>query len=106
MKRTIILIAALVLGVLLIGGSFLGKGSGGWQENYDLGARYLSEGNYQEAILAFTAAIDIDPKRAEGYLGRAEAYEGLAGTQEGQEREDTFLLAAEVTIVCPAFKLL
>ena len=95
MKRTIILIAALVLGVLLIGGSFLGKGSGGWQENYDLGARYLSEGNYQEAILAFTAAIDIDPKRAEGYLGRAEAYEGLAGTQEGQEREDTFLLAAE-----------
>lgn len=33
-----------------------------WQEQYDLGVRYLSEGNYEEAILAFTAAIEIDPK--------------------------------------------
>ena len=36
-----------------------------WQEQYDLGVRYLSEGNYEEAIIAFTAAIEIDPKRAE-----------------------------------------
>lgn len=45
-----------------------------WQEQYDLGVRYLSEGNYQEAIIAFTAAIEIDPKRAESYSGLAEAY--------------------------------
>lgn len=32
-----------------------------WQEQYDLGMRYLSEGNYEEAILAFAAAIEIDP---------------------------------------------
>ena len=30
-----------------------------WQTKYDLGVRYLSEGNYQEAILAFEAAIEI-----------------------------------------------
>ena len=36
-----------------------------WQAKYDLGVRYLSEGKYEEAILAFTAAIEIDPKRAE-----------------------------------------
>lgn len=45
-----------------------------WQEQYDLGVRYLSEGNYQEAILAFTAAIEIDPKQAPAYVGRGDAY--------------------------------
>ena len=45
-----------------------------WQEKYDLGMRYLNEGNYQEAVIAFEAAIEIDPKRPEAYLGAAEAY--------------------------------
>lgn len=53
-----------------------------WQEQYDLGVRYLSEGNYQEAILAFTAAIEIDPKQAPAYVGRGDAYVGLGGTEE------------------------
>ncbi len=47
-----------------------------WQEQYDLGLRYLSEGSYEEAILAFTAAIEIDPKQAEAYIGLADAYIG------------------------------
>lgn len=51
-----------------------------WQEQYDLGARYLSEGNYEEAILAFTAAIEIDPKQAPAYVGRGDAY--LSGEAE------------------------
>ena len=45
-----------------------------WQEQYDLGMRYLNDGNYQEAVIAFTAAIEIDAKRPEAYLGAAEAY--------------------------------
>lgn len=45
-----------------------------WQEQYDLGVRYLSEGNYEEAIIAFTAAIEIDPKLPEAYLKAAETY--------------------------------
>ena len=45
-----------------------------WQEQYDLGVRYLSEGNYKEAIIAFEAAIKIDPKRVDAYVGLAEAY--------------------------------
>ena len=43
-----------------------------WQEKYDLGVRYLSEGNYEEAIIAFTAAIEIDPKQASAYVGRGD----------------------------------
>ena len=45
-----------------------------WQEQYDLGVRYLSEGNYEEAIIAFTTAIEIDPKRPEAYVVLAELY--------------------------------
>lgn len=45
-----------------------------WQEQYDLGVRYLSESNYEEAIIAFTAAIEIDPMAKEAYIGLANAY--------------------------------
>ena len=51
-----------------------------WQEQYDLGVRYLEEGNYEKAIIAFTAAIEIDPKQAEAYVGRGDAYVGYAQT--------------------------
>ena len=45
-----------------------------WQEQYDLGIRYLSEGNYEEAIIAFTTAIEIDPKMSETYLALGNLY--------------------------------
>lgn len=53
-----------------------------WQEQYDLGMRYLSESNYEEAILAFTAAIEIDPNRAEAYICRGKAYMNLGESDE------------------------
>lgn len=56
-----------------------------WQEQYDLGIRYLSEGNYEEAIIAFTAAIDIDPKRPEAYQKAAEAYEAIGDSEAARE---------------------
>lgn len=56
-----------------------------WQEQYDLGVRYLSEGNYEEAIIAFTAAIEIDPKQADVYLGLADAYIGSSDYEKAAE---------------------
>lgn len=53
-----------------------------WQEQYDLGLRYFSEGNYEEAIIAFIAAIEIDPKNADTYLGLADVYIALGQTEE------------------------
>lgn len=32
-----------------------------WQEQYDFAVRYLSGGNYEETIITFTDAIEIDP---------------------------------------------
>ena len=45
-----------------------------WQDLYDTGVRYLEDGKFDEAILAFQAAIQIDPKKAESYLGLEEVY--------------------------------
>ena len=45
-----------------------------WQEQYDLGMRYLSEGNYEEAIIALMAAIEIEPKEASAYYQLAALY--------------------------------
>lgn len=90
-KRKIVGVAAAVLFCVAVGLFFLQKQNAPedsdpepssvtavssaltWQDQYDLGVRYLSEGNYQEAILAFNAAIEIDPKRPEAYIGRGNA---------------------------------
>ena len=53
-----------------------------WQEQYDLGQQYLLEENYEEAIVAFTAAIEIDPKQADAYLERGDAYILSGETEE------------------------
>ena len=45
-----------------------------WQERYGLGMRYLSEENYEEAILAFNAAIEIDNKKPDAYIGLQKVY--------------------------------
>ena len=44
------------------------------QDYLDLGEKYLTEANYEEAIVAFTKAIEIDPKQAAAYEKRAEVY--------------------------------
>ena len=51
-----------------------GSPSNAYMEQYDLGMRYLSEGNYEKAVLAFTAAIEIDDKKPDAYIGRGDAY--------------------------------
>ena len=70
----------LLLCAALLAGCAGGNASAA-QEEYDLGVRYLSEGNYEEAVISFTKAIEIDEKYADAYLGRAQAYVGL-GTEE------------------------
>ena len=70
-----------------------------WQEHYDLGVRYLSEGNYDEAIIAFTAAIEIDPKRPEAYLSLADAYTGAGAMNAARKAlEDGFAATGDLEI--------
>lgn len=53
-----------------------------WQEQYDLGMRYLTESNYEEAILAFTAAIEMEPKNADAYFKLTDAYMAINQPEE------------------------
>ena len=72
MKKIISLILSLVMML-----SFAGcgqKASAAWQEHYDLGLKYVSEVKYEEAILEFTKALEIDPKRAPVYIALADVY--------------------------------
>lgn len=69
----LVLIVALVIGIK-VGNKQNDDGAVSWQEQYDLGVRYLSEGNYEEAIIAFTAAIEIDSKQPDVYLKLVDAY--------------------------------
>ena len=46
-------------------------------EQLDLGAKYLSELDYEQAIVAFKAAIEIEPKCVEAYLRLADVYTAM-----------------------------
>lgn len=84
MKRSVMIVTAFLLTFCLAfamvgcgGGATNESGQQGemtWQGQYDLGIRLLNEGDYQNAILAFQAAIQIDPKRVDSYLGLADVY--------------------------------
>jgi len=79
MKRVISWILALVMLFPLCACGQKGNGSAvedtpTWQEQYDLGVRYLEEGNYEEAVIAFTAAIEIEEMKPEAYLALANVY--------------------------------
>lgn len=63
------------------------------KKQVDLGEKYLTDMDYENAVLAFREAIRIDPKNEEAYLGLAEAYLNSAsglianGDAEGAARE-------------------
>lgn len=52
-----------------------------WQLQYDTGVRCLSEGNYDQAVIAFDAAIQIDPRQEEAYIKAAEVHVALGEPQ-------------------------
>ena len=71
------IIAGLILLGLLSGLTACSKESR-WQKQYDLGMKYLEEGNYEEALTAFDSAIEIDAEKAAAFVGRADTYMALA----------------------------
>lgn len=74
-----------LLALLLIFSLVACGSAGDWQTQYDLGVRYLSDGNYEEAIIAFNAAIEIDPKQETTYLALADAYVGLGDYEQARQ---------------------
>lgn len=72
----IIILATLVLMTVFLGVNGISRDMR-YRHQISLGERYLSDMDYEAAIVAFNKAIEIDPKRADSYLGKADAYIGL-----------------------------
>ena len=92
-KRTVIAVSiavvCLILGILAI--SFVALGGGDKirvARLCDLGDRYLSELEYEEAIAAYEAAIVIEPRAEKAYIGLADAYIGLGDYEAALEALD------------------
>lgn len=91
-KRSIACFLTLILTAGLCGCGTAEKGpdpstpeASSWQEQYDLGLRYLSEGSYENAVIAFAAAIEIDRKRPESYAGLANSYIELGQYEKARQ---------------------
>ena len=51
-------------------------------EQLELGEKYLTENNYEQAIVAFNKAIELDPKNVQAYEKIADSYIGLDKKEE------------------------
>ena len=92
MKRVKRIVLSLLIMVLLAACGGVAKE---YMEKYDLGMRYLNEGNYEEAVLAFTAAIEIDDKLPDAFIGRGDAYIMWAEAVSEVAEEKTELALAD-----------
>ena len=66
----IAVILAVVVGIVVVSGSSGKK----LQEQLDLGNKYLQEMDYERAVAAFNAVLEIDPKNPDAYKGLVDAY--------------------------------
>ena len=57
------------------------------QRNLDLGDKYLTDMDYEKAVLSYKEAITIDPKNVKAYVGLGDSY--LAWADEFAEEGDT-----------------
>ncbi len=70
--------AVLVLLIAVFTGSYISNASEReLAKQLDLGNRYLAETDYEQAVVAFARAIEIDPMSVDAYLGLIDAYIGM-----------------------------
>ena len=85
---TAVLVLAAVIGVaVFFGGRYVRV-----QQELDLGRKYLDELDYEQAVIHFTSAIDIDDRNVPAYLGRGEANLGL---EEYEQAEADYTMVIE-----------
>jgi|GEM_PF-6709234 len=61
-----------------------------YERQIQLGNKYLSELDYEQAIVAFEKAIEIDPKQVRAYVGAGKAY---IATEQYDKAEDRLVTA-------------
>ncbi len=88
MKRVILIITVICLIALngCVKDESVKKDRSPWEIECGRGSEYMHLGDYEKAVESFTAAIEIDPEKAEAYISRAEAY-----TATGESGENLLL---------------
>lgn len=76
-KWIIVGIIIVILAALISGYAIYNTPANKLSRQLDLGNCYLEEQNYEQAVVEFDKAIDIDPMSVEAYLGKAKAYESM-----------------------------
>lgn len=77
MLLMILMLGVLLAALLVLLFIYFRSPTAQYQRNMNLGHRYLLSMQYEEAVKAYTEAIRIEPKKAEAYVGRGDAYVGL-----------------------------
>ena len=81
-----LVVLAITLAIIFIFASIISVGKDSrLQEQLDLGQRYIEELDYEQAIIAYEAAIEIDPMSADAYLGLAVAYMSVGDYEKAME---------------------
>ncbi len=89
MKKKIIIffscLVVILLAVIIACLVYLNHPVTKYKEQLALGEKYLKELDYEEAVAAFQAAIEIEPRNADAYLGLADAYIELGEVEKALE---------------------
>ncbi|MEN6389987.1 MAG: tetratricopeptide repeat protein [Syntrophomonas sp.] len=74
-KKAVIMAGLVVIFIAAIGAGLWSRGSADRaQEKLDLAVKYISENDFDKAILAYNDAIKIDPQQVKAYQGLAKVY--------------------------------
>lgn len=100
----IAIILAIIVAAIFIVMTFVSSGQNEQlQEQLDLGKKYLNELNYEQAIVSYEMAIEIDPMSVDAYLGLASVYEeqgeyekAISVLEEGYDATGNLLLLEEL----------
>ena len=77
----LVVIAVVIIGIIVYSNSAPVKLS----KQLELGQKYLTEQDYEQAIVAYQVAIEIDPMASDAYLGLADAYIGQGEYEKATE---------------------
>ena len=97
-KKLVILTGVILVTVLLLAAVLITAGDSvnkKLEQQLDFGAKYLSELDYESAIVAYEAAIEIEPRCAEAYIGLAEVYVAMEDYDSAIDVLNTGLAATE-----------
>jgi len=86
-KLKLIMTISVVILCLVLGGVGIVQYTNGShiKEGLSLGDKYLEEGKYEKAILAFKKVIQIDPKNIEARVGLAKVYTKVGKADEAEK---------------------